>query len=297
MLYNNLSTYLKTKYGCRVGKICIDGGFSCPNRDGTVGFGGCIYCSERGSGDHIDSTLSIREQTQRVLEQGKYDKYIAYFQSFTNTYAPVGVLKERYEAALIDPRIAVLAVGTRPDCISEPVAELLAELRQRVDIWVELGLQSSNDRTAQRINRGYPTEVYRRCAALLGEYGIPFVTHLILGLPGEGREEYRNSVDEVNRAGGFGVKLHSLYISEGTELADCYRRGEFTPISREEYVAAAAEAVARLRPDTVIHRLTGDCPKELLVAPEWNRDKNAVIEGIRRTLADQRLCQGSLYKE
>ena len=160
-MYNNLSTYLKTKYGMRIGKICIDGGFGCPNRDGTCGYGGCSYCGERGAGEHIDYRLCIAEQVKSGLARGKSDGYIAYFQSFTNTYAPLPVLRERYDSALIDDRIRILAIGTRPDCIDEGVAELLAEYKGRLDLWVELGLQSASDLTAKRINRGYKTEVYR----------------------------------------------------------------------------------------------------------------------------------------
>ena len=294
-MYNNLSTYLKTKYGMRIGKICIDGGFGCPNRDGTCGYGGCSYCGERGAGEHIDYRLSIAEQVKSGLARGKSDGYIAYFQSFTNTYAPLPVLRERYDSALIDDRIRILAIGTRPDCIDESVAELLAEYKERLDLWVELGLQSASDETARRINRGYKTEVYRRCTELLHRYDIPFVTHAILGLPGEGEEDYDRTVDEINRAHGFGVKLHSLYVSRGTALEGEYLRGEFTPISDTEYIRSAARAIARLRPDMIIHRITGDCPAGMLVAPEWNKDKNRIISEIRKTLSESGLKQGSLY--
>ena len=295
-MYNNLSSYLKRKYGISIGKICIDGGFSCPNRDGRVGYGGCTYCGERGAGEHIDPTLSIAEQVRTGLERGNKDGYVAYFQSFTNTYAPIPVLKERYDSALIDPRIRILAVGTRPDCIDREVAELLASYKERVDVWVELGLQTASDLTAELINRGYKTEIYRRATALLRQYGIPFITHAIFGLPGEGAEDYDRTVDEINRAEGFGVKLHCLYVSRGTALEQSLLRGEFTPITEEEYIAAAARAIARLRPDTVIHRLTGDCPEGMLVAPNWNKNKNQIIEGIRKSLAAQGVKQGDLYQ-
>ena len=298
MLYNNLSSYLKNKYGCSVGKICIDGGFSCPNRDGTVGCGGCIFCGERGAGEHIDPTLSIGEQVRAVLASPgrKYGKYIAYFQNFTNTYAPVEVLKRRYDAALIDPRIAVLAIGTRPDCINDEVARLLASYKDRLDVWVELGLQSASDQTARLINRGYPTEVYRRAVNLLDSYGISVVTHMIIGLPKEGEKEILETVELINSSKSFGVKIHSLYVSEGTALAELYRQGSYTPPTMEEYVRLAALAVRRLRPDLIIHRLTGDCPTGLLVAPMWNSEKNLVLDSIRKTLEEEG-CQGSLYKK
>ena len=293
MLYNNLSGYLKRKYGVKVGKICIDGGFSCPNRDGTLGYGGCVYCGHRGAGEHIELGRSITEQVQDGLERGRSEGYIAYFQSFTNTYAPVPVLRERYNSALVDPRILVLAVGTRPDCIDRERAELLAEISERTDIWVELGLQTASDKTARLINRCYPTETYFRCAELLREYRLPFVTHLILGLPGEGHDDYMGSVDAVNSSGGFGVKLHSLYVSRDTALADMYARGEFTPITREEYITAAADSLARLDPGIVVHRLTGDCPDGMLIAPDWNRDKNQILQGIRDSLTSRGLRQGA----
>ena len=297
VLYKNLASYLRGKYGSSVSKICIDGGFDCPNRDGTCGVGGCIYCGERGAGEHIDPTASIGEQVRSHLARGKSDTlYIAYFQNFTNTYAPTEVLKERYDSALIDKRIIALAIGTRPDCINEEIAELIASYRERVDVWVELGLQTASDKTAALINRGYKTEVYRRAAELLTSHGIPFVTHMIIGLPGESESDIDSTVDMINEQGSWGVKIHSIYVMEGTALADMYHRGEYDPPSLEEYARLCARSIARLRPDTVVHRITGDCPDGLLVAPEWNKDKNRVINLIRNKLLSDGLCQGSLYE-
>ena len=296
MLYNNLSGYLRQKYGARVRKICIDGGFSCPNRDGTAGVGGCIYCGERGAGEHIDPTRSIGEQVRAGLSRGgEGDRFIAYFQNFTNTYAPVRVLRERYSAALIDGRVVCLAIGTRPDCITEEIAELIASFRDRVDVWVELGLQTASDVTARLINRGYDTEVFYRAAELLHRHGIPVVAHIMLGLPDEGREDILGTLDAVNRSGVWGVKLHSVYVMEGTRLAEMYREGLYTPPTLEEYTSLAAECIARLRPECVVHRITGDCPEGLLVAPEWNREKGRVIDTIRKKLGEAGLYQGSLY--
>lgn len=296
MLYNNLSSYLKSKYGSRVSKICIDGGFGCPNRDGTCGTGGCIYCGERGAGEHIDPTVSICEQVKNQLARGSDDsRYIAYFQNFTNTYAPLDVLKERYDSALTDERIIALAIGTRPDCISDEIAELIASYKDRVDVWVELGLQTASDVTANIINRGYKTEVYKRAAECLTSHGIPFVTHMIIGLPGEGEGEIDSTVDVINESGSWGVKIHSIYVMEGTALAEMYQRGEYEPPALEEYVRLSARSLSRLKPDMVVHRITGDCPDGLLVAPEWNRDKNKVINLIRKRLESDGLCQGSLY--
>ena len=297
MLYNNLSPYLKAKYGGRVSKICIDGGFGCPNRDGTCGEGGCIYCGERGAGEHIDPTLSIRQQVEEHLARDvRSDALIAYFQNFTNTYAPIDVLKERYDSALISDRIKALSIGTRPDCISDGVAELLASYKDRVDVWVELGLQTSSDKIAKTINRGYPTDVYRRAVSILKSHGIPFVTHMIIGLPGDSEADIDATVDLINED-AWGVKIHSIYVMDGTRLADMYRAGEYTPPNMDEYVALAARSIARLRPDMIVHRVTGDCPDGLLVAPEWNREKNKVIELIRARLESSGLRQGSLYRK
>ena len=295
VLYNNLSSYLKTKYGGKVSKICVDGGFGCPNRDGTCGTGGCIYCGERGAGEHIDPSVSIREQALAVLERDKRsDSFIAYFQNFTNTYAPVDVLKERYDSALISDRIVALAIGTRPDCIDEEIAELIASYKDRVDVWVELGLQTASDKTAAIINRGYKTEVYKRAMAILKSHGIPVVTHMIIGLPGECADDIDATVDLINEY-SWGVKIHSIYVMEGTALAGMYRDGDYTPPTLDEYVSLAARSIARLRPDMIVHRITGDCPDGLLVAPEWNKDKNKIIEEIRRGLERNNLVQGSLY--
>ena len=200
MLYNNLSGYFREKYGRRLGKICIDGGFSCPNRDGKCGEGGCIYCGERGAGEHIDTTASIKEQILGGLDGADdEDLFVAYFQNFTNTYAPIEVLKERYDAALIDKRIKVLAIGTRPDCIDEDVARLIFSYKDRVDVWVELGLQTANDKTADLINRGYHKEAFECAMEILERYSIPVVVHLIVGLPDEDLGDVKETVEYINR--------------------------------------------------------------------------------------------------
>ena len=296
MLYNYFSRYLKEKYGARVGKICIDGGFGCPNRDGTAGVGGCIYCGERGAGEHIDSAKSITLQVEEALARdNRTERFIAYFQNFTNTYAPVPVLKERYDSALISDKICALAIGTRPDCITEEIAALIASYKDRVDVWVELGLQTASDVTARVINRGYVTEVYRRAVAILKAHGIPVVTHMIIGLPGEGEGDIDATVDLINEE-SWGVKIHSIYVMEGTELAGMYRRGEYVPPTLEEYVRLCARSLARLRGDIIVHRITGDCPKDMLVAPDWNSDKDKMINLVRKKLESDGLRQGALYE-
>lgn len=280
-MYRTLKEYLTEKYGCTVKKICIDAGFSCPNRDGRAGHGGCIYCGERGAGEHIDPQASITEQVELGLSRGGADAYIAYFQSFTNTYADTATLKERYDAALIDERIRILSIGTRPDCLDDEVCRLIASYKDRLDVWVELGLQTANDRTAEVINRGYPLSTYREAAARLNSYGIPHITHIIIGLPGENESDVLATVDEVNASGAIGIKIHSIYVMEGTRLAEMYRENLYTPPTLDEYTHLAAKALARLSPDIVVHRITGDAPKDLLVAPEWNRDKSRVIREVR----------------
>lgn len=298
MRYRNLSSYFREKYGRRLKKICIDGGFTCPNRDGTAGFGGCIFCGERGSGEHIDIGRSIGEQVKLGLSSGSDDDlFVAYFQNFTNTYAPTNVLKERYDAALIDNRIRVLAIGTRPDCINEEIAELIASYKERCDVWVELGLQSSSDEVAELINRGYKTEAYERAVKILEKYAIPVVTHVIIGLPNESVESIKRTIDYVADFDGFGVKLHSIYVMHGTRLAKLYEKCDYTPPTLEEYLDCICYAVRRFNSKTVFHRLTGDCPEGLLIAPSWNKDKNALLSKIQARLEELKVTQGELYPQ
>ena len=298
MLYNNLSGYFREKYGKRLGKICIDGGFSCPNRDGKCGTGGCIYCGERGAGEHISPVLSIGEQVRTALDGAdEGDEFVAYFQNFTNTYAPVDILKERYDASLLDERVRVLAIGTRPDCIDEEVAALIASYKERVDVWIELGLQTANDETANRINRGYGRDVFERAMKILEKYDIPVVVHLIVGLPGENIEDVKKTVEYISSFKIFGVKIHSIYVMEGTRLADMYERGEYIPPSMSEYVDAAVYILTHLNPLTVVHRLTGDCPRDMLIAPEWNRNKHEIISAIVTKMQMRGLYQGKEYKK
>ena len=296
MNYSNLSGYFREKYGIKIGKICIDGGFSCPNRDGECGFGGCIFCTGRGSGEHIVGGRSIGEQVIGSLcGASSEDRFIAYFQNYTNTYAPCDVLREKYSSALIDERIVALAIGTRPDCIDENVAELIASFAEKVDVWVELGLQTASDKTAKKINRGYESPVYLEAVRVLKKYNIPVVTHIMIGLPGETDAELRETVDMLNEADSWGVKIHSVYVPSGTALAKMYESGEYTPIDMQTYVNRAVFVLTHINPDTVIHRLTGDCPRELLVAPEWNTEKNAVLSSIVKTMESQGVRQGIYY--
>ena len=296
MRYNNLSGYFRKKYGKRVKKICIDGGFSCPNRDGTCGIGGCIYCGERGAGEHINPLTSIGEQVREELSRGKAeDVFLAYFQNFTNTYAPVETLRERYDAALIDERIKLISIGTRPDCITEEIADLLSLYMDRYEVWVELGLQTANDETAALINRGYKAETFRRAMEILSARGIPVVVHLIVGLPGENIEHIKKTAAYLKPFSIFGIKIHSIYVMEGTALAEMYKNGEYTPPTLAEYVDGATYLISHLNPEIVLHRITGDCPKELLIAPLWNADKNEIIDKINKNLEENNLHQGIYF--
>ncbi len=298
MLYKNLSEYLRNQYGKRLKKICIDAGFGCPNRDGKCGTGGCIYCGERGAGEHISNhESSIREQVEKTLISAKADDlFIAYFQNFTNTYASCEVLKQKYDAALFDKRIKVLSIGTRPDCIDEDVAKLLSEYAKEREVWVELGLQTSNDNTANIINRGYKTAVFEKAVDILHSYNIKVVAHMIIGLPSETKEDTTKTARYISRMKVFGIKIHSIYVMKGTKLSEMFFKNLYTPPSLTEYAECAAEAIANISPNIVIHRITGDCPKELLISPIWNSDKNEIINAVNSALKSRGYTQGCLAK-
>ena len=247
--YYTMNQLMHEHYGQKIRKICIDGGFTCPNRDGTCGTGGCTFCGARGAGEQLDPTKTIREQAETVLSKAAPDSaWIVYFQNFTNTYAPVSVLRERYDAALIDDRIKVLDIGTRPDCITEDIAALLAEYAKKYEVWVELGLQTANDATADRINRGYHLPCFLNAVRLLKQYGLPVIVHVILGLPGETRDDVLHTIRTVNSVSADGIKIHSLFIMKDTVLAEQYQAGEFTPISMQTYIDWAIEALTHLSP-------------------------------------------------
>lgn len=295
--YNRLGDYLLDTFGEKVKKIPIDGGFTCPNRDGKCGWGGCIFCGEKGSGEQTFGWLSIEKQIEKFFSTPKRLKgFIAYFQNFTNTYAPPKVLEERFSKALCDERVKGIAIATRPDCIDEDIVKVLAKIKKRCPLWVELGLQTSNDKVAEKINRGYKSEVFVKSVELLSSYGIDTVAHIMIGLPEEGEKEAIETVEFLNKTKIKGVKIHSLYVLEGTVLGDWFKKGLYTPLSLEEYVKATALCLSHLRPDIVIHRITGDAPKDKLLAPLWNTDKNLMIGGIIRFMRDNNLIQGCNYK-
>lgn len=290
MTYTTLNSYLKDRFGCKVYKIALDGGFTCPNRDGTVGTDGCIFCSKGGSGDFAESReKSISEQIadgkKRISKKIKDGKYIAYFQAFTNTYAPVDRLRELYTEAMSQPDIAALSIGTRPDCLGEDVLALLDEMNKRVPVFVELGLQTIHEDTARYIRRGYDLSVYDKAVADLHKIGVNVVTHLIIGLPGESKEDMLRSVEYVCKMTD-GIKLQLLHILRGTDLESEYTGGKIKELTLEEYTDIIKSCVKIIPKSVVVHRLTGDGAKKDLIAPMWSADKKNVLNTINRALQE-----------
>lgn len=349
--YKHLNKYLKEKFGERTLKICIDGGFTCPNIDGTKGIGGCIFCSERGSGEHIkqvygsleDKTISninishkqqnlnrkfefISEQVKNYFNSYKAqraNKFIAYFQNFTNTYDTVENLKLKYNAGLIDDRIVGLEIATRPDCVTEEIARLLKSYTDKYYVCVELGLQTANEQIGKLINRCYSNEEFTKAVDILNKYGIDVVAHIMIGLPNVGIDDKNNrnisnNYDNSNNASKVdiqhelapdikdtvnflnqhriqGLKIHSCYIVKDTKLEELYQLGQYTPISLEQYLKECAYVITHINPNIIIHRVSGDAPKDLLVAPSWNSHKKWIINGLDKYLRENDLWQGMYY--
>lgn len=290
MKYTTLNSYLKEKFGCKVYKISLDCGFTCPNRDGTLGYGGCIFCSEGGSGDFAESrTLGVTEQIEsgkeKVKNKIKSGKYIAYFQAFTNTYADVNTLEKIFSEAINHPDIVALSIATRPDCLEQKKVELLSRLNKIKPIFVELGLQTVNEKTAKYIRRGYTLDVYDDAVERLHEQGINVVTHIIIGLPYETKEDMLSSVKYVCKVTD-GIKLQLLHILKGTDLAKDYFEHKFEVLSLEEYTNIIAECVKIIPENVVIHRLTGDGAKKDLIAPLWSANKKKVLNTINKRLSE-----------
>ena len=299
MYYYSLNEYLKKTFGEKVYKISLDGGMTCPNRDGTLGNRGCIFCSGGGSGEFAaNRSLSISSQIEqaklRITKKSGCRKFIAYFQPFTNTYAPTDYLRKIFEEAIAPEEIAALSVATRPDCLGDEVIELLAELNAKKPVWVELGLQTIHEKTAEYIRRGYDLSVYDEAVEKLRKAGVNVITHIILGLPNESRQDI---LDSVRYAGerSDGIKLQLLHVLKGTDLLSDYESGLFETLSLEEYADLLCECIEVLPADVVIHRLTGDGDKKLLVAPLWSADKKRVLNTIQKTLRDRNVTQGSKY--
>lgn len=289
MEYYSLNRYLQDTFGEKVYKIALDGGFTCPNRDGTKGTGGCIFCSGAGSGEFAGSpedSVTVQIEKGKGLLEGKIKngKYIAYFQAYTNTYAPPEKLRRLYEEAISHPDIVALSIATRPDCLPGEVLLLLEEMNRRKPVWVELGLQTIHERTAEYIRRGYPLAAYDEAVKKLKEIGVQVVVHVILGLPGETAEEMKETVSYVGGSGADGIKLQLLHVMRGTDLEKDYREGKFRVMEMEEYVDLVADCIALLPERMVIHRMTGDGARKDLVAPLWSTDKKRVLNALHRAL-------------
>lgn len=293
MKYRSLNDHLKATFGCKVYKIAIDAGFTCPNRDGTIDTRGCIFCSESGSGEYAqDRTLSVTSQIEKgkelVSDKIRNGKFIAYFQAFTNTYAPVDRLRELYEEAISHPDVCAISVATRPDCLHEGVLDLISELNKIKPVWIELGLQTIHEKSAEYIRRGYRLEVYDDAVSRLGERGITTITHVILGLPGESREDMLKTVEYVGRSGAEGIKLHLLQILRGTDLEKEYMEGRVSTMTLDEYAQLVCDCIKQLPENIVIHRMTGDGAKKSLIAPKWCADKKKVLNTIRKAVEECR---------
>ncbi len=296
--YHSFDFEMKRRFGEKVYKVSLASGMTCPNRDGTIGTGGCLFCSGNGSGDFASPLSgSVSRQIDRGIEgissrKQVGNKFIAYFQSFTNTYAPVEVLRPMYLEAIRHPNVVMLSIATRPDCLPGDVLSLLAECNEIKPVIVELGLQTIHEKTATFIRRGYTLPVYDTAVEQLCSRGIEVVTHVIAGLPGETSGEFLETVSHVGNSGSGGIKIQLLHVLESTDLATLYRNGNYEPMTRNAYIQAVISALSILPAEMVIHRLTGDGPKKLLLAPEWSSRKREVLNEIHRQMKIQNIWQG-----
>ena len=304
--YYTLAHYLKETFGRRLYKLALDGGMSCPNRDGTLDTCGCIFCSRGGSGDYAsDRNLPIAEQIETAkaliahkVSSSSAPSYIAYFQAYTNTYPPKGSdsiswLKERFLPAIRHPEVAVLSIATRPDCLSEEICDLLAELNQQKPVWVELGLQTAQESTAHWLRRGYDNAVFEQALRRLEKRSLDIIVHLILGLKGETLSDMTASVHYINQFPIQGVKFQLLHVLSGTDLS--LEWDKLHILSEEEYIDCLLSCLAALSPSTIVHRITGDAPRSLLLAPHWSLHKKQVFNHIRQALKTQDIWQGKCF--
>lgn len=307
--YHSLDFEMKKQYGQKIYKLALDGGMTCPNRDGTLGHRGCIFCSSGGSGefaesicDHTTITEQIEAAKQRVSRKVKPEesRFIAYFQSYTNTYAPVSYLRKLFTEAISHPDVVILSIATRPDCLSPDVLLLLSELNKKKPVWVELGLQTIHEDTAQYIRRGYSLPVFSDAYLRLKEAGITVITHVILGLPGEDKERIFDTIRYLSHLGEHGtdgIKLQLLHILKGTDLALEYEKGRISVYTLEEYVDLVIDCISLLPKEVIIHRISGDGPKELLLAPLWSGNKRKVLNSLSKRFKERGICQGDRYLE
>ena len=299
--YHSLDFELKKRFHEKVYRLALNGGMTCPNRDGHIATGGCIFCSQGGSGDFAaPASLSISKQIragQKLLANKRpVHKYIAYFQAYTNTYAPVEELKRKYEEALAQENVVALSIATRPDCLDDDVLDFLEELNKKTYLWVELGLQTINDETANNFNRGYDFEVFDRSIKKLQERGIEVVVHTIFGLPGESKEDMLKTINYVAHSGAQGIKFHLLHLMKNTKMAEQYEREEFELLSKEDYIDLICKGVAMIPEEMVVHRLTGDAPRASLIGPMWSLKKWEVLNDIDRALVENDIWQGKDFK-
>ena len=304
MQINDLSGYLKRLFGCKVYKLSLVGCTSCPNRDGTIGVGGCIFCSENGSGEFAekkknsvaDQIEAAKKQVAKKLKGNQEVKYIAYFQSFTNTYAPIDELRKLFFAAINHPDIAILSIATRPDCLSSEVIALLKELNCIKPVWVELGLQTIHKKTAEYIRRGYELAVYDEAVKVLHEIDISVITHMIIGLPGESEQMIYETAEHIGKTAD-GIKIHTLYVQKGTDLYNEYQKGLVPIFDMDRYINILIGCIERLPENIVIHRMTGDGDKKTLVAPMWTANKRHVLNSINARFKAVQIKQGRLYQK
>lgn len=299
--YNTLNNELKKEFGDKVMKLSLDGGFTCPNRDGTIGTNGCIFCSDEGSGEFTGSRfVSIEEQVEQqkrlLSKKWKADKYIVYFQNFTNTYASVDRLRKLYYEAIKIEGVVGLAIATRPDCLDGDILDLLSELNKETYLWIELGLQTIHEKSTKFIRRGYELSIYDEAIKNLKDRGIKVVTHIIIGLPNETNQDVLKTVEHVAMTNTWGVKIHSLYIQKETDLYDFYIENPFSIRNMEEYIGIVADSIEILPKDMIIHRLTGDGKRSLLYEPQWTLDKLRVLTGIDKELETRNSTQGEKFK-
>lgn len=300
MRYRAANESLRERFGGKVYKLSLDGGMTCPTRDGTLHTRGCLFCSAAGSGEFAalgteGIEVQLAQAKRRVRHKLREEKYIAYFQSFTNTYAPVSYLEPLFRAAMAPPEIVALSIATRPDCLPPPVLDLLEDLNRQKPVWVELGLQTIHASTANYLRRGYDLPCFELAVRELKARGLEVIVHMILGLPGETRDMLAQTADYVGQCGADGVKLQLLHVLDGTDLAEEYRRGQFDILSLEDYIICLEDCLRRLSPEMVIHRLTGDGAKRDLLAPLWSTDKKRVLHQIQTAFRRDDLQQGSLF--
>lgn len=293
---------MKETFGTKIIKLSLDGGFTCPNRDGTLTSKGCIFCGEEGAGEFAASRLldikrQVESQKDIMSKKWSSGKYIAYFQNFTNTYSIYEDLKQKYNSAISEDGVVGLAIATRPDCLSEEVLNLLEEMNKKTFLWIEIGLQTISDETAKFIRRGYSLDCYERAIEQLNKRNIKVVTHLIFGFPSESREDCLESVKYLANTNTWGVKFHLLYIQKDTDLYEYYKKNPFKIQSREEYISLVADAIEYLPTNMTIHRLTGDGKRSLLIEPQWSLDKLRVLSGIDQELKKRDSYQGMKYMD